>query len=68
MAAPSARPTFDMIAAKLRKTSHLFEKNGQANISMVRVSASCVSKQEGVPSPRFLATFIEQSLSASIMH
>jgi hypothetical protein len=29
------RPTFDVIAAKLQKTSHLFEKNGQSNISMV---------------------------------
>ena len=36
MSLHGARPTFEWIAAKLRKMSHFFEKNGgQANISMV---------------------------------
>ena len=33
--APHARPDFEELAEKLRQTSHLFEKEGQENLSMV---------------------------------
>jgi len=35
-ATPYERPSFDHIVDKLRQTSNLFVKKGEANISMVR--------------------------------